>query len=109
MANSLAITLSIISFIGLIFLLFKRVPELVEPIFEEERKEEVGEKEKKVLKRKISLNNFFKKSLMKFKIFIQRAENKTSSTIKKLGEKHKKEEEEDDDDNGEDYWGKLKK
>jgi hypothetical protein len=99
MANILAIALLTISFIGIVILIFKRVPELV--VSDEEEREG----EEKDLPKKFSLNNFLRKALMKFKVFIQKTENKTSSAIKKLGEKSKKEENSEKGD----YWKKLKK
>lgn len=110
MVNSIAITLSIVSFFGVIYILFKRVPELVETE-SEDKKESPEEIEEKKLARKASLNSLLKKNLMKFKVLIQKAENKTSSAIKKLGEKSKEEKDDSDDDreDGEDYWKNLKK
>lgn len=107
MANSLAITTLIIGFIGTIILLFRRVPELVR-IDSGKEEEEIDSKvkESKSFSRKKSFNDFLKKTLIRFKVFTQKAENKTSSIIKKIGKDSSKEGENYSD---EDYWNKLKK
>jgi len=90
---------------GIIVLLFRRVPELVKVDSEKEEDAASEIKKEKSLSRKKAFNDFLKKTLIKFKIFTQKTENKTSSMIKKIEKNHEEEKNYSD----EDYWNKLKK
>jgi len=100
----------VISFLGLVSILLKKIPQLTKSESEEEPSASLISKIKDKFNERFgpfSLHDFLEKILLKFRIFIQKTENKTTSLIKKIKEeKAVNGESEEESDN---YWKKLKK
>jgi len=101
-----------ISLIGILVILFRKIPILVSLSSETEISQPnflLRTKNRILIRLKsFPLNNFLQKILLRFKIVTLKTENKTSVWIEKLRQKAKKEEKESQDisDN---YWEQLKK
>ncbi len=113
MSILIATIILIVSILGILVILFRRVPNLVKssPEIEVSQPGPILKTKNEIVARfqSFSFNNFLRKFLLRFKIFTQKAENKISSLIEKLHQKAKKEEEESLDDSSDDYWKQLKK
>jgi len=101
-----------ISLLGMVVILFRKIPILINlsPEAEISQPNFLLRAKNRILIRLKSfpLNNFLQKILLRFKIVTLKTENKTSVWIEKLRQKAKKEEKESQDisDN---YWEQLKK
>lgn len=98
-----------ISFLGMIWILFGKIPVLLSlPV--REPKESLFLKQFQKIKKinpfkNFSYEVFLQKVLSKIRILSLRAENKTSSWLQKLREKHQEKKEKENDN----YWEELKK
>ena len=110
MVELIAKIVLVVSFLGLVSILLKKIPQLTKPESEEELSAGFISKIRDKFNERFghfSLHDFLEKTLLKFRIFTQKTENKTTSLIKKMQEdKAANGGSEEESDN---YWKKLKK
>lgn len=111
MANLIALIILFSSFLGIVTIVFRKIPILLTfPETEIEKKEGLVLKLKKEIKRlnpfkDFSFEIFLQKSLLKIRILVLKIDNKTFSWLQKLREKYQRKKIKEDDN----YWKKIKK
>ncbi|PIR02213.1 MAG: hypothetical protein COV63_01685 [Candidatus Nealsonbacteria bacterium CG11_big_fil_rev_8_21_14_0_20_37_68] len=109
----IAIIILICSFLGILVILFRKIPALVEissgvgisqpNVFSKLKNGAVNQV------KSFSFNNFLQKLLLRIKILTLKTENKTGVWIEKLRQKTKEEEKTCDKGSSDNYWEQLKK
>lgn len=109
MSELIAIVILLTSFLGMVVIIYRKIPVLVElPEILPEKGESIVLKLKEKIKILNSFKNFpyeifLQKILSKIRILFLKAENKTFNWLQRLREKSKKKKEEDN------YWEEIKK
>jgi len=107
--ESIFLTLFLLSGLGLVFLVWRKIPVLASLQVKEQKREGLKEKIKlKILKildqQKISFEKWLEKFLMKVRIFALKTDYKTWHWLRKIKEKKQKSKEVFNDN----YWEKIK-
>ena len=95
-----------ISFLGMIWILFQKIPVLIQLSERPEGESFIWKLKKKsqnIFVKKFSYEIFLQKILSKIKILTLKTENKTSDLLQKLREKYERRKEDDN------YWDDIKK
>ena len=92
----------ICSFLGILIIIFQKIPLLLKfsPETNQSSWASLIKNKTSFYLKEISTCDFFKKSLLKFKLLTLKTENKTSNLIEKL--------QKNDDQDSDEYWNRLK-